>query len=171
MPTKWLQERAKGSKNEHGMPPHRVFCGVWHVPAPLAWWQLELLTPTTSACDAHVTLFAAHLLRPTCRTARRLLPLCLLAPSSRLTGAADWSCWIRSGNGGYASCNLEEGSHQVHYGTLRGRRSGRAWGEHAQSRLGRSWVSIRERKRLNIMYRKENSSARPAQHFSSSPVW
>ena len=27
MPTKWLQERAKGSKNEHGMPPHRAFCG------------------------------------------------------------------------------------------------------------------------------------------------
>ena len=29
MPTKWLQERAKGSKNEHGMPPPRAFCG-WH---------------------------------------------------------------------------------------------------------------------------------------------
>ena len=28
MPTKWLQERAKGSKNEHGMPPHRAFCGI-----------------------------------------------------------------------------------------------------------------------------------------------
>ena len=27
MPTKWLKERAKGSKNGHGMPPHRVFCG------------------------------------------------------------------------------------------------------------------------------------------------
>jgi hypothetical protein len=27
MPTKWLQERAKGSKNEHGMPPRRAFCG------------------------------------------------------------------------------------------------------------------------------------------------
>ena len=27
MPTKWLQERAKGSKNGHGMPPHRAFCG------------------------------------------------------------------------------------------------------------------------------------------------
>ena len=27
MPTKWLQQRAKGSKNGHGMPPHRVFCG------------------------------------------------------------------------------------------------------------------------------------------------
>ena len=26
MPTKWLQERAKGSKNEHEMPPHRAFC-------------------------------------------------------------------------------------------------------------------------------------------------
>jgi hypothetical protein len=28
MPTKWLQERAKGSKNGHGMPPHRAFCGT-----------------------------------------------------------------------------------------------------------------------------------------------
>ena len=28
MPAKWLQERAKGSKNEHGMPPHRAFCGA-----------------------------------------------------------------------------------------------------------------------------------------------
>jgi len=28
MPTKWLQERAKGSKNGHGMPPHRAFCGL-----------------------------------------------------------------------------------------------------------------------------------------------
>ena len=27
MPTKWLQERAKGSKNGHGMPPHRAFFG------------------------------------------------------------------------------------------------------------------------------------------------
>ena len=27
MPTKWLQERAKGSKNGHGIPPHRAFCG------------------------------------------------------------------------------------------------------------------------------------------------
>ena len=27
MPTKWLQERANGSKNEHGMPPRRAFCG------------------------------------------------------------------------------------------------------------------------------------------------
>ena len=27
MPTKWLQQRAKGSKNGHGMPPHRAFCG------------------------------------------------------------------------------------------------------------------------------------------------
>jgi hypothetical protein len=27
MPTKWLQERAKGSKNGHGMPQHRAFCG------------------------------------------------------------------------------------------------------------------------------------------------
>ena len=27
MPTKWLQERAKGSKNEPGIPPHRAFCG------------------------------------------------------------------------------------------------------------------------------------------------
>ena len=27
MSTKWLQERARGSKNEHGMPPHRAFCG------------------------------------------------------------------------------------------------------------------------------------------------
>ena len=24
MPTKWLHERAKGSKNEHGMPPRRA---------------------------------------------------------------------------------------------------------------------------------------------------
>ena len=28
MPTKWLQERANGSKNEHGMPPRRAFCGI-----------------------------------------------------------------------------------------------------------------------------------------------
>ena len=28
MPTKWLQERAKGSKNEPGMPPLRAFCGM-----------------------------------------------------------------------------------------------------------------------------------------------
>ena len=27
MPTKWLQERANGSKNEHGIPPPRAFCG------------------------------------------------------------------------------------------------------------------------------------------------
>ena len=27
VPTKWLQERAKGSKNEPGIPPHRAFCG------------------------------------------------------------------------------------------------------------------------------------------------
>ena len=27
MPTKWLQERANGSKNEHGMTPRRAFCG------------------------------------------------------------------------------------------------------------------------------------------------
>jgi len=27
MPIKWLQERAKGSKNEPGIPPHRAFCG------------------------------------------------------------------------------------------------------------------------------------------------
>ena len=27
MPTKWLQERTNGSKNEHGIPPHRVLCG------------------------------------------------------------------------------------------------------------------------------------------------
>jgi len=26
MPTKWLQERADGSKNGHGMPPKRAFC-------------------------------------------------------------------------------------------------------------------------------------------------
>jgi hypothetical protein len=28
IPTKWLQERAKGSKNEPGMPPLRAFCGL-----------------------------------------------------------------------------------------------------------------------------------------------
>jgi len=33
MPTKWLQERAKGSKNEHGMPPHRAFCGEHLTPS------------------------------------------------------------------------------------------------------------------------------------------
>ena len=27
MPTKWLQERTNGSKNEHGIPPHRALCG------------------------------------------------------------------------------------------------------------------------------------------------
>ena len=28
MPTKWLQERANGSKNEHGMTPRRAFGGT-----------------------------------------------------------------------------------------------------------------------------------------------
>ena len=27
MPTKWLQERGDGSKNEDGIPPLRAFCG------------------------------------------------------------------------------------------------------------------------------------------------
>ena len=31
IPTKWLQERAKGSKNEHGMPPRRASSGVHFV--------------------------------------------------------------------------------------------------------------------------------------------
>ena len=34
MPTKWLQERAKGSKNGHGIPPHRAFCGTRCAPPP-----------------------------------------------------------------------------------------------------------------------------------------
>ena len=29
MPTKWLQERTNGSKNEHGIPPHRGLRGFW----------------------------------------------------------------------------------------------------------------------------------------------
>ena len=29
MPTKWLQERRDGSKNEDGIPPHRALCGQW----------------------------------------------------------------------------------------------------------------------------------------------
>ena len=29
MPTKRLQERASGSKNGHGIPPLRAFCGCW----------------------------------------------------------------------------------------------------------------------------------------------
>ena len=33
MPTKWLQERAKGSKNGPGMPPLRAFCGTDEVEA------------------------------------------------------------------------------------------------------------------------------------------
>ena len=40
MPTKWLQERTNGSKNEPGIPPLRAFCGVRHV-------------QETEICDVH----------------------------------------------------------------------------------------------------------------------
>ena len=36
MPTKWLQERADGSKNGHGMLPRRAFC---------------VCTPTEAVCE------------------------------------------------------------------------------------------------------------------------
>ena len=35
IPKRWLQERAKGSKNEHGIIPRRAFCGV-PLPSTLA---------------------------------------------------------------------------------------------------------------------------------------
>ena len=32
MPTKWLQERPNGPKNDPGMPPRRAFCGITSSP-------------------------------------------------------------------------------------------------------------------------------------------
>ena len=43
MPTKWLQERAQGSKNEHGMPPHRGLRGLL---------ARKRRTPTRCAADS-----------------------------------------------------------------------------------------------------------------------
>ena len=48
MPTKWLQERAKGSKNGHGMPPHTAFCGRQRLRRPRVEW-VEL--PPVSQCN------------------------------------------------------------------------------------------------------------------------
>ena len=49
MPTKWLQERAKGSKNEHGIPPRRAFCGAYFPPPRWCLLMFGCL-PHNAAC-------------------------------------------------------------------------------------------------------------------------
>ena len=54
MPTKWLQERAKGSKNEHGMPPHRGLRGLHMVSISLLlsgqeWIYTNVYAPSIRA--------------------------------------------------------------------------------------------------------------------------
>ena len=53
MPTKWLQERINGSKNEPGIPPHTAFCG-----SSAGWWQTR--RRSSSRCALHPTPYALH---------------------------------------------------------------------------------------------------------------
>ena len=70
MPTKWLQERAKGSKNEHGMPPHRVCCGLTGVRS--SRWNAGSEQP--SVASSH---------RPSAWAAESEHPLCLQGLQAR----------------------------------------------------------------------------------------
>jgi len=72
MPTKWLQERAKGSKNGHGMPPHRVFCGSlfttfqlsWQNPKPVLAGGFPVSSSPSAALPAHLRLKPGTIHRP-----------------------------------------------------------------------------------------------------------
>ena len=55
MPTKWRQERASGSKNGHGIPPLRAFCGK------RVWSEIKKLQSNAKSEKTRVYVFGDNL--------------------------------------------------------------------------------------------------------------
>ena len=97
MPTKWLQERRNGFKNEDGIPPRRAFCGPSWTPSASLNPNPHTLSQLDTQSDMQTLINYKVGVNQNCFTFISMLltkiVMCgkFLAPSSCITGVSSWN--------------------------------------------------------------------------------